>query len=678
MSKEKIVETLTTLGFTDLDAKIYIYFAKRGPKRASEARKSLKISKQQLYPVIKKLQSKGVLASTLERPARFSALPFESVLDSFVKVKLDEARQIQRKKDDLLSTWKSISLKEKSDRSDKFTVIEGKNHVYSKMKQMIESTKQQLLTVTTVPGLIRADQHGLLDVAFDHPLKSIVNFRFLTDISEHNIDSMKLLLEKGSRSGFDFKGKNPSLGLQLSPRMVIRDNKELLFFVSPQGEDDSCLWTTCKELVNSFVVVFEDLWRTSTDIQDKLRSIENKPEEKSGLISEKKLFAKNYIKLLGSAKNEIIELVSSDGLLELNKNVDLLKKCAKRHVSIRIMAPITSGNLSAVHQLSKFCTVKHVPVSYLRTSIIDRKHLFQSKIPTIYENPLLIDRQPDNFYTTEPDYVEKRRKILDQIWDNSNIPSVITLESITQPKTPTIGSVSKKINPKVVKKVQGVTLLEEEKPLENLTAKDVLNIIFNSKRYPVTSSSNNVTRFYGTHGQAIVHMPNNLNLPDILFHYFHFEKNSEFGAEDAILVMPWLDTPGGKFYVPIAFVGDNIEALNYQKKMFSGMIHDENFRLFEKDEIQVRIQGDLLFCGWTKPIPLTVDSVLPPASIILEGIGDIITRTFEVGYPSGYKMWNLWNGLESFVTFLHPTSKYSGPGTDGLIIRDSIIEIYPP
>ena len=168
------------------------------------------------------------------------------------------------------------------------------------------------------------------------------------------------------------------------------------------------------------------------------------------------------------------------------------------------------------------------------------------------------------------------------------------------------------------------------------------------------------------------------NLPDILFHYFHFGKNSEFGAQDAILVMPWLETPHGNFYVPMAFVGDNIEALAYQKKMFSGMIPDQNFQLVDKDEIQVRLQGNILFCGWTKPIPLTAESVLPPASIMLEGTGDLITRTFEVSYPSGYKMWNLWNGLESYVTFLHPLSKYSGPGTDGLIIRDSIIEIYPP
>jgi hypothetical protein len=80
---------------------------------------------------------------------------------------------------------------------------------------------------------------------------------------------------------------------------------------------------------------------------------------------------------------------------------------------------------------------------------------------------------------------------------------------------------------------------------------------------------------------------------------------------------------------------------------------------------------------WQK-IPLAQKYRLPPSAILLEGYGKLKTRTFDLHYPSGYKLWQAYNGVEAFVTFFHPSSKYSGPSTDGFILRDSVLEMHPP
>ena len=90
------------------------------------------------------------------------------------------------------------------------------------------------------------------------------------------------------------------------------------------------------------------------------------------------------------------------------------------------------------------------------------------------------------------------------------------------------------------------------------------------------------------------------------------------------------------------------------------------------------MHGNALFCGWTMEIPLTPKYTLPPGSILLEGYGDVKPNIIEMQYPSGYKLWNAYNGLEAFVTYFHPSSKYSAPSTDGFILRDSILEMHPP
>jgi sugar-specific transcriptional regulator TrmB len=133
VSQEKILKTLVSLGLTQWDAEVYVLLAKRGPIKARDAAKVLKISKQRLYPIIRSLQSKGIVNSSLERPARFSAVPFEKVLDLFVKAKMAEAQRVQQNKDAILSDWQSIAVAEGDSSPSKFTVIEGRHYIYSKI-----------------------------------------------------------------------------------------------------------------------------------------------------------------------------------------------------------------------------------------------------------------------------------------------------------------------------------------------------------------------------------------------------------------------------------------------------------------------------------------------------------------------------------------------------------------
>jgi sugar-specific transcriptional regulator TrmB len=68
--------------------------------------------KQQLYPCLKSLQSKGIVTATRKRPAIFYALPFEKVLDLFIKANIEEAQQTKQNMEKLLSIWQFIIRKD--------------------------------------------------------------------------------------------------------------------------------------------------------------------------------------------------------------------------------------------------------------------------------------------------------------------------------------------------------------------------------------------------------------------------------------------------------------------------------------------------------------------------------------------------------------------------------------
>jgi len=251
---------------------------------------------------------------------------------------------------------------------------------------MIENTAITLSAISTVKDLVRAEQFGVFDFAYKHPLKTEVKFRFLTEINNQNLKAIKLLKTK-LRAKFDFKGRNPDLGLSAFPRMVVRDEEEILFFIStrtdrPTKETEVCLFTNCKSLVQAFSKVFEDLWRNSTNIEKKIKEIETGIKApKTFIINDAETAKNKYSEIVNSANKEILIMTSSEGLIGLYKNLDSLKDLAEKDVSIKVLAPIVNKNLEATQHLSKFCEIRHTPLSYVQTTLVDGEHLFQFKTP---------------------------------------------------------------------------------------------------------------------------------------------------------------------------------------------------------------------------------------------------------------------------------------------------------
>lgn len=105
-------KTLVRLGLTKTNAQVYVFLAQAGPQKARDIASALRMYKRQLYRSLKKLQYKGIVSATLERPAQFSAVSFEKVLDIFAKAKVEEAQRIEQNKEEILSKWQSMIMED--------------------------------------------------------------------------------------------------------------------------------------------------------------------------------------------------------------------------------------------------------------------------------------------------------------------------------------------------------------------------------------------------------------------------------------------------------------------------------------------------------------------------------------------------------------------------------------
>ena len=104
MGLERIIGSLTEIGITRLQAEVYVYLAKKGPKTIGCLSKTLFYNRKEIEKGLKVLQSKGLIT---RNQLMFCALPFEQVLTLLIETKKEQAQDVVKKKEELIVTWEN-------------------------------------------------------------------------------------------------------------------------------------------------------------------------------------------------------------------------------------------------------------------------------------------------------------------------------------------------------------------------------------------------------------------------------------------------------------------------------------------------------------------------------------------------------------------------------------------
>ena len=280
MAQKKSKNVLLDYGLTSKEADIYIFLAKHAILTAGQIAKQTKIARSLVYRILKKLQAKGLVEPTLESPTRFVAIPFDKALDLIITTRKQEALKVEREKQNLLEDWETISKIKPTTENERFMIIEGNKKIHLKMFQMLKETKDQFSGILSLPCLARAEQYGVFDAVYTHPLKNRIRFQFITNVNRENLEAFKLF-KPTLNAEVNLRAKNPKTEIPHLPRMVTKDKEEVMFFIRPEEgtltrRQDVCIYTNCASLVETFNGIFQNLWNTSTDIETKILELETR------------------------------------------------------------------------------------------------------------------------------------------------------------------------------------------------------------------------------------------------------------------------------------------------------------------------------------------------------------------------------------------------------------------
>lgn len=491
MEEKRLYDFFSELGLSKRKAEIYIYLSKKGVQKAQSIATHLGIDRAQTYRLLRSLKHKGVIEETIESPTRYLAIPIENLIEAHLKDKKSEIASLEAEKMDIIDYFKSVSKREPESPMAKFQIITGRNGIYTKILQMVNNCRREVAYLTTNLGLVQEDTFGLLDRFLETAEeKKDLRFKMLANISQENLSTIKNILKRISESSLDIEWRHTIVGSSYYPRFVIEDDREILLHVSSKdkqinsSKDDHGLWVSSKMFVSTMKASFNEIWRNAINVNERIKELETGiPLEKTLVINEPIDTRRKLSKVLKEAENEIILILSSVGLNKL-RDKDQLKKYSHKGIKFRIMAPIDLDNLGSAQELSKLYKIKHVSINYLTMMIVDSKHLFIFKAPSLEEKLTSPFYLRNTFYTNDKKFVERVKEFLNDIWKRGT--SISELGSVGS-RAKNVANVSESDNIFEVMEimlknnVRSVLVTRNSKTVGIIDQKDILNKMLKTK-----------------------------------------------------------------------------------------------------------------------------------------------------------------------------------------------------
>lgn len=475
-----------------------MFLAKSGAQSTSFVAKRLKMERVQAYRTFKKLQEKGFIEATLERPTRFTVVPFVNLLESFIESKKSEVENLSNQKEDLLTSWRTVSAPESDFTVAKFSIISGKKKIHLKMLNMIEEAQKGIYILTTGLGVIQEDIGGIFDAVVDTAKKRGIQFKIIADIAKENYKIIERFDKRVDSEKERVETRHLNLNTRYFPRFLIKDDEEAILYASSGDEtsvlniEDEGLWINDKMFISVLKAFFTQMWQIGVEATSRIDEIKTGvPIGETLVIKDPNEAWMRVAQTLDNAKEDVVLITSSQSLINLTEN-DPFAKHHKQGVKFRLMAPLDLDNLDAAKKLSASYDVKHVPINYLTMMLVDDKNLFMFKSAPLSD---LSDNSAvylnDAFFTNDRKSIERVSEMLNDTWKRGMDISEITsqaagmkLPSFTVSATETAVNLVSMV---LGNNVNSVLITLNDLPVGIINDRDLLKEVVEAKKNPETT-----------------------------------------------------------------------------------------------------------------------------------------------------------------------------------------------
>jgi sugar-specific transcriptional regulator TrmB len=260
-----IEKTFLQFDLSRNEIRVYLYLARSGVQKAREISDTLSLHRTETYRILRDLEKRGLISCILEKPLKFTAVPFEDAYDVLIKTKRLNVELLERKKKDLVDLWLSVpQQKAEPETKEIFQILEGEEQLILKANEIVDKSKKEICVIAPDLDLLRLYHSGITD-NLEKASKKKTKVLLITNSSTKS----RFITEKMGLSNVKYLPvKSDDL-----PSFILSDKQELLFSIKNGNQDTesrrrkekiSFLWTNYNTFIKALKLLFTNLWTTET------------------------------------------------------------------------------------------------------------------------------------------------------------------------------------------------------------------------------------------------------------------------------------------------------------------------------------------------------------------------------------------------------------------------------
>lgn len=254
---DKIKNELVKFGLTQNQSKVYVYLGKYGAKTAPEVVKSLGMPRTETYFILNTLQNKGIVTAEFSSPTRYTALPIEQAISTLINTEKENLDILARQEKEVTEMWKEVptfAVETTEIKQDKLQTMEGTGQIYSKIKEMIRTAREQIVIFGSEKDISRFYHSEIIEMAFN----SIIDARAIISPALRMPDFLNEFDKKKIRVIPNEQNNNQCF--------VIKDSDEIMLFLRNAAHPSHnvfAMWSNSKSLNEPLRKLFEYSWENS-------------------------------------------------------------------------------------------------------------------------------------------------------------------------------------------------------------------------------------------------------------------------------------------------------------------------------------------------------------------------------------------------------------------------------
>jgi len=260
LNEDEDSQTLSRLGLTGTEARVYIALVKSGPSKASEIAKVSGVARPDVYRTISRLQNLGLVKRTVSSPNEFSAIPMFDALSMLFQRRENEQAELTEKAAILLEKYNALQNDASKEKVNQFILIPENETLIRERVRATDNAKEKILLMISLRRLVPVLANSF--ESFRKATERKVSIQIITEKTENEIKLKKLSGSLDKSDYFEVRALLPPLPANFG----IYDGKEIMLSTSSNagyaGAPD--IWSDNPDIIELAQDYFKIKWTTAT------------------------------------------------------------------------------------------------------------------------------------------------------------------------------------------------------------------------------------------------------------------------------------------------------------------------------------------------------------------------------------------------------------------------------